>query len=141
MCTEDVVHGNPVLAAPEHGRDSLRAFAEDMMRAFPDLRIVNREPCFALNEPRLLLPYRLSGTMSGPLDSMRMAPTGRSVGVDAVDEYVFRGELACGIYTYLDAFDMGRQLGSLPARGSLPERLMAPMQRLQAVYLRRRSAL
>lgn len=77
--------------------------------------------------------------MSGPFDHMRLAPTRRSVMVHAVDEYVFRGELACAIYTYLDVFDMGRQLGSLLARGSLPERLMAPMQRLQAIYLRRRS--
>ncbi|HEX3173909.1 MAG TPA: ester cyclase [Solirubrobacterales bacterium] len=141
MCTEDVLHKDPALRAPEYGRDGFRDFAADLLRAFPDLRVdIQEEPGFVLSEPRIFVAYRLSGTMLGPFDHMGLAATGRAISVDAVDDYSFRGELACAIHTHIDLFEMGRQLGSLPAQDSRTERLMLPIQRLQAVYLRRRSA-
>jgi steroid delta-isomerase-like uncharacterized protein len=141
MCTEDVLHKEPILRAPEYGRDGFRDFAADSFRAFPDLRIdIQEESGFVLTEPRIFVAYRLSGTMLGPFNYMGLAATGRRVSLDAVDDYSFRGELACVIHTHIDLYEMGRQLGSLPARDSRTERLMMPIQRLQAVYLRRRSA-
>lgn len=140
MCTEDVLHRDPALRAPEYGREGFRDFAADLLRAFPDLRVdLQEEPGFVLSEPRIFVPYRLSGTMLGPFDSMGLAATGRSISVDAVDAYSLRGELACAIHTHIDLFEVGRQLGALPARDSRTELLMRPMQRFQAAYLRRRS--
>lgn len=138
LCTEDVVWADPSVPRPFAGRDGIREFVRLIGGAFPDLHIAETAPPhWTPGSPRVLSPYRMTGTMLGPMDVF--APTGRSVRVDGVDEWTFRGELLCRYRTYYDTIDAARQLGIMPASGSRGERLMSRFQHAQARVERRKA--
>lgn len=140
MCSEDVSWDDPALPETAHGRDGVRRFVEQTLRAFPDFHVdETAPPLLSGTEPLALAPYRFSGTMKGPWEPLGMAPTGARVDVRGVDEYRFRDGLLCGYVTYYDSLDMARQLGVLPPQGSGVDRLMTRLQPLQARFQRRRA--
>jgi ketosteroid isomerase-like protein len=135
LCTEDVVWTDPSAPEPFAGRAGVREFVRLTVDAFPDLHIVETSPPrWIPASATVLSPYRMTGTMLGPMDVF--APTGRRVCVDGVDEWTFRGELLCGYRTYYDTIDAARQLGIMPEPGSRAERLMSRFQHIQALLQR-----
>ena len=131
LCTEDVVWRDPSMAEPFTGRDGVREFVEMTARAFPDFHVIETSPPLALPDcPRVLSPYRMTGTMLGPVD--RFAPSGRKIAVSGVDEWTFDSGLLCNYYSYYDTLDVARQLGIVPPTGSRAERLLARLQHGQA---------
>jgi steroid delta-isomerase-like uncharacterized protein len=136
-CAEDVVWTDPSAPKPFIGRAGIREFVQLTGTAFPDLHIVETAPPQLIpDSSKVLSPYRMTGTMVGPLDVF--APTARKVSIVGVDEWTFRDELLCGYCTYYDTIDAARQLGILPASESRAERLMARLQHAQARLQRRR---
>ncbi len=136
LCTEDVVWSDPSAREPTVGREAVREFVRANAAAFPDLRIVETAPpCVIPDSSKVLSPYRMTGTMLGPLDLFK--PTGRRLSLDGVDEWTFRGELLCGYRTFYDTLEASRQLGIAPASGSRGELLMSRLQHVQARWQRR----
>jgi steroid delta-isomerase-like uncharacterized protein len=138
LCSADVVWSDPSAAEPFTGREGVLAFVEMTGRAFPDFHVAETAPPYCLPGcARVLSPYRMTGTMLGPMSAF--APTGRRLSVAGVDDWIFQDGLLCSYYSYYDTIDAARQLGIMPASGSRAERLMTHLQHAQA-HLQRRNA-
>jgi steroid delta-isomerase-like uncharacterized protein len=139
LCTEDVMWTDPSTRERMVGREAVREFVHANAVAFPDLNIVETAPpCVIADSSKVLSPYRMTGTMLGPLAMFK--PTGRKLSLDGVDEWTFRGELLCSYRTFYDTIEAARQLGIMPASGSHGERLMSRLQHVQARWQRRTAA-
>ena len=131
--TEDIVWEDPALPEPAIGRAEVAEFVRTSVTAFPDLRF--SEPgAPAISEDGLVayVPWRMTGTNTGPIDPPGFAPTGRTIEVEGVDLWRFRNGL---IWRYRAAYDfagMARQLGLLPPRGGFAEKGIVGMQRLRS---------
>jgi steroid delta-isomerase-like uncharacterized protein len=140
MCTEDVVWNDPAIPAPVHGHAGVRHFVEATFRCFPDVRIEELEALYlSPAAPRVLSPYRFSATMLGPWEPTDIAPTGRAISFDGVDQWEFRGDRMCRYDTKYDMLALARQMGMLPPQGSLGDRIATKLQHLQARFQRRRA--
>jgi len=141
LCTEDVEWHDPGLGGePLHGRAGVERFAAATFRMAPDFDVEDTEPVYvSAVKPRILAPYRMSGTMTGPWEFFDLAPTGRRFVVEGVDSWLIRDGLIARYDTYYDSADMSRQLGVLPEVGSSADRALTRMQHVQA-RLQRRSA-
>lgn len=141
LLAEDVFWDDPAMPEPARGREAVRRFAAALFRAFPDLeyRPVG-EPLVAAGGARAVQPWRLSGTMLGPLDPPGFAPTGRLVEIEGIDLVEVRDGLLSRIVTRFDGLRLAEQVGLLPARprpGSAAERLLVRIQRVVAFFQRR----
>ena len=137
-CTEDVVWIDPALREPLHGRDGVRRFVIETVRMCPDFHVETiGGPCVVPGEPRVLTPYRMTGTATGPWPFLDMAPTGRSFEIEGVDSWEFRDGLIARYRTFYDGLDMSRQLGVIPPHGSLGDRAITRLQHVQARFQRR----
>jgi steroid delta-isomerase-like uncharacterized protein len=140
FCTEDIVWSDPGLPEPVTGRSGVRAFVQATAQAFPDFHVEELEPPFlSPAAPRVLSPYRMTGTMLGDWEPSGLAATGAHIDVVGVDDWTFRDGLLSRYSTHYDSLGMARQLGILPSVGSVGERLMARAQHLQARVQRRRA--
>jgi steroid delta-isomerase-like uncharacterized protein len=140
FCTEDIVWTDPGLPEPVTGRSGVRAFVEATAQAFPDFHVEELEPPFlSAAGPRVLSPYRMTGTMLGDWEAAGLAATGARIAVLGVDDWTFRDGQLCRYSTYYDSLGMARQLGILPPADSAGDRLMARVQHLQARLQRRRA--
>jgi steroid delta-isomerase-like uncharacterized protein len=136
LCTPDVIWRDPAAPEPLTGQDAVREFVEMTATAFPDFRIVETSsPYVSRDTPRVLAPYRMTGTMLGPLAGF--APTGRTVAIDGVDDWLFRDGLLSGYSTHYDTIDAARQLGVMPMPGTLGDKLFTRLQHGQARIQRR----
>jgi hypothetical protein len=86
---------------------------------------------------RVLTPYRMSGTMTGPWVFRDLAPTGRRFAVEGVDSWQLRDGLLAHYSTFWDTAELSRQLGVLPADGSVADRVFGRVQHAQARFQRR----
>ena len=138
LVAEDVVWLDPALPEVLHGRDAVREFATETIRMAPDLDIEELgDPFIAPAEPRVLLRYRMAGTMTGPWKYLDVAPTGRPFSFEGVDDWVMRYGLIAEYRTHYDSMGMSRQIGLLPEHGSAAERAFARLQHAQARFQRR----
>jgi steroid delta-isomerase-like uncharacterized protein len=136
LCAPDVIWRDPAAPEPLHGRDAVHEFVEITATAFPDFRIAQTAfPYVAHDIPRVLAPYRMTGTMLGPVADF--APTGRAITIEGVDDWSFRDGLLSGYCTYYDTIDAARQLGVMPMPGTLGDRLFTRLQHAQARIQRR----
>jgi steroid delta-isomerase-like uncharacterized protein len=131
--TEDIVWEDPALNEPARGRAEVAGFVRMSVTAFPDLGF-SEVGAPAISEDGLVayVPWRMTGTNTGPIDPPGFAPTGRTIEVDGVDLWQFRDGL---IWRYRAAYDFAtpaRQLGLLPAPGGLAEKGMVAVQRLRS---------
>jgi steroid delta-isomerase-like uncharacterized protein len=138
LCTEDVVWADPALRAPLRGRAGVREFITASFRMAPDFTVETFDGPF-LSPPgaRILMPYRMSGTMTGPWPFLDLAPTGRRFSIEGIDSWRIRDGLMERYDTYWDTTEMSRQLGVLPAQGSPADRAMSRLQHVQARFQRR----
>jgi steroid delta-isomerase-like uncharacterized protein len=138
MCTEDVVWNDPGLNEPLHGREGVRRFVTESLRMCPDFAVETLDgPFISPTRPRVLLPYRMSGTMTGPWVFQDMAPTGRRFEVEGVDSWEMRDGLIARYSTFWDTLSVSRQLGALPPAGSGADRALTRLQHVQARFQRR----
>lgn len=138
LCTEDVVWEDPALREPLHGRDGVRRFAAATIRMCPDFEVETLGgPCISPTEPRILQPYRMRGTVTGPWEFLDMAPTGRSFEIEGIDSWEMRDGLIARYSTFYDSLDMSRQVGVLPDPGSATDRAFTRLQHVQARFQRR----
>jgi steroid delta-isomerase-like uncharacterized protein len=138
LCAEDVVWVDPALPEALRGRDAVRGFVEATYRMVPDVRFEMPEPPYtAPSGSRVIVPYRMSGTMTGPWEYMDLAPTGRRFEVDGIDVWDMRDGVIAHYRTLYDSMDMSRQIGVLPEQGSGAERVLGRLQHVQARFQRR----
>jgi steroid delta-isomerase-like uncharacterized protein len=138
LCTEDVVWSDPALREPLHGRDGVRRFVSESFRMAPDFSVDAIDvPYVSPVEPKVLLPYRMQGTMTGPWEFLDLAPTGRPFQIEGIDSWEMRDGLIARYDTFWDTASMSRQLGVLPEQGSGAERAFARIQHVQARFQRR----
>jgi steroid delta-isomerase-like uncharacterized protein len=138
LCTGDVVWSDPSTPESFTGRKGVLEFVEMTAGAFPDFHVTETAPPYFLPDcTRVLSPYRMTGTMLGPMNAF--APTGRKISVSGVDDWTFRDGFLCSYYSYYDTIDVARQLGIMPRSGSRAEQLMTRLQHAQA-RLQRRTA-
>jgi len=130
LVTDDVVWNDPAIAEPAIGPAGVQRFMEDSWRAYPDLHFdVIGPACFADDAPIAMVPWRMTGTQLGPIDPPGYAPTGRRIDVTGIDVYTFRGGRIAHYQAQWDIVTVARQLGIMPAAGSLGERLQVALQR------------
>jgi predicted ester cyclase len=138
-CTEDVIWDDPALPETYHGHDGVRRFITATFRCFPDLQVEELEPPYvSATRPKALAPYRLTATMRGPWEPLNLAPTGRRIAFEGIDEWEFRGDRMCRYSTKYDGLDVARQMGIVPPQGTAADRLMTRLQHLHARFQRRR---
>jgi steroid delta-isomerase-like uncharacterized protein len=134
---EDVVFEDPALPAPARGRDEVAAFAVATFTAFPDWQVsVTGTPAISDDGLVAYVPWRMTGTNTGPIDPPGFAPTGRSYAIEAVTRVSFRAGLVWRDRDIYDGTDVSRQLGLMPSAGSRGERMLVRMQRLRARFSR-----
>jgi hypothetical protein len=75
--------------------------------------------------------------MSGPVRKTGFAPTGQRIEFEGIDEYELQAGMAHRVTTTYDLLDFARQIGAVPAPGTLAERIGVMMQRLYARRMRR----
>ncbi len=104
------------------GRDGIVEFFEEMFAALPDLEIEVEH--VLVSAPFLVVQWTGTGTFAGgPFQGIR--PTGRRVefrGCDVVE--MSEDNLVLENTIYWDNLAFARQIGMLPAKGSLGDRLM-----------------
>jgi steroid delta-isomerase-like uncharacterized protein len=138
LLTEDIVWSDPALPEPARGVAAVQEFMRSSWQAFPDLRFEEPDPPhFSVNGDYVAWAWRMHGTMTGPLDPPGFAPTGKSMTVDGVDLWIFRGDRIAVYRAFYDLMDLSRQLGLMPPPGSRAEKATVVMQRFQARLQRR----
>ena len=137
LCTEDVEFTDPAIGTV-HGRAAVADWVRTCMRAFPGYRFEEPEPVYLSSDrPKVIAPWRMIGTNTGPIEPPGFAATGRSIVLDGVDHWWFRDGLVERYRADYDSNGLLRQLGLVPASGSRGERAMVQLQRAGA-RLRRR---
>jgi predicted ester cyclase len=138
LCCEDVVWVDP--AAPEtlHGRDAVLKFHRDIMfPALPDTRIELIDgPYLALDGTGVAARLRISGTMTGPLTPPGFAPTGGKLVFETAEFSHFRNGLLAQHTVVLNMLDLARQIGAVPAAGTIAARVGIWMQHVGAYWSR-----
>jgi steroid delta-isomerase-like uncharacterized protein len=104
------------------GRDAVRAYFEQLFAAFPDFDIaVDR---VVGDDRTAVVQWHASGTFSGgPFQGIES--TGRRVELRGVEVMEFDGDgIVLHDTIYYDGATFGRQVGLLPARGSMADKAM-----------------
>jgi steroid delta-isomerase-like uncharacterized protein len=135
---EDIVWQDPALGQPARGIAEVQEFMRTSFHAFPDLRFSEPDPpAMAVNGDLVLWAWHMDGTHRGVIDPPGFAPTGRTMSVDGVDQWIMRDGRIARYRAFYDMNDLARQLGIVPEPGSRAERGMVALQRLQARLARR----
>ena len=111
LVTSDVAHHDPV--NPTRGIEPLRNVVRKYRTAFPDMH-QHIDELFAGGD-RVAARLTCTGTQRGPLDGL--APTGRSVKIDALLICHFTGDRVSEAYVNWDALGMMQQLGAVTLPG------------------------
>ena len=94
LCTEDVVWIDPSVPTVLNGRDDVAQFVDSLFLGFPDARFEPEGgPAISRDGQTAFAPFRMTGTNSGPFESLGIAATGKAIAVRGVDTYRFRGGL------------------------------------------------
>lgn len=144
LLTDDVEWYDPAMPhPPARGRPAVQAFAEAILRAFPDFRYEIREPvCVSADGTRCVVPWRITATHTAPLTPPGYAPTNRTMTVDGLDQLDLRGGQVARILTCFDVLAGAEQLLNVslrPPDGSVRQRILVGLQRIAAARARRRA--
>ena len=132
LCSEDVEFTDPAIGTV-HGRGAVAEWVRTCARAFPDYRFEEPEPPYISSDrPKAIVPWRMRGTHTGPIEPPGFAPTGRVFALDGVDHWWFHDGLVQHYRADYDLNGLLRQLGIVPGPGSRGERAMVLMQRAGA---------
>jgi steroid delta-isomerase-like uncharacterized protein len=120
MLSEDIAWDDPSEPETLQGREAVRRFITETFRAFPDLVTEETEPIYrSETRPKVLVPYRLTGTMLGDWEALGLAATGARVSFEGVDQWEFRDEAHVPLQHELRLDGRGAAAGTAAARGQL----------------------
>jgi hypothetical protein len=141
---DDVEWYDPAMAdPPARGRAAVRAFAEGVLKAFPDFRYEVQPPvCVAPDGSRCAVVWQISATHLGPLPPLGYSPTGRQAVINGVDVLDVQGGLVVRILTAFDPLPAAEQLLGLalrPVPGTWRGTLAVWLQRTLAFVARSRA--
>jgi predicted ester cyclase len=124
------------LPEPVRGVDGFRAMAEELIGAFPDLRMEIED--VIADRDRVVSRVTMTGTHLGAMSGF--APTGARVeaGLIAIEHY--SGGLCVEERANTDDVAIARQIGALPKPGTREERIGQALFGLRARRMRRRNA-
>jgi steroid delta-isomerase-like uncharacterized protein len=105
------------------GRDEVATFFSDLYEAFPDWRLTVVE--MVAEGDGVAVRWRARGTFAGPGTFMGFEPNGARVELEGVDLVRIRDGRIAVLDAYMNGADLARQLGALPAQGSVAEQRMA----------------
>jgi steroid delta-isomerase-like uncharacterized protein len=105
------------------GRDEVATFFSDLYEAFPDWRLTVVE--MVAEGDGVAVRWRARGTFAGPGTFMGFEPNGARVDLEGVDLVRIRDGRIAVLDAYMNGADLARQLGALPAQGSVAEQRMA----------------
>lgn len=111
------IHGMVELTAPHNYREWFGA----LFAAFPDLEFEILD--VVAEGDRAAVRWRAAGTFTGG-DFEGMVANGRRIEMEGCDVVTIREGLIADNRAYMNAAEMGRQLGAMPTRGSAQERVM-----------------
>lgn len=136
LCTEDIEFYDPAIGTIR-GRDAVSNWVHICEGAFPDYRFEEPEPPYVSRDRlKVIAPWRMLGTNTGPLDPPGFAATGKSFVVDGVDHWWFRNEMVARYRADYDLNGVLRQLGLVPQAGSRAERALVRLQRAGSRFQR-----
>jgi len=118
---DDVVEDFVVLG-PVRGKEAAEAFFSEMFTAVPDMEFTT-ERIMSFDGKTAVGQWSLRGTLSGgPFQGIE--PNGRPVRLRGIDVMEFEDGLLMHNTIYYDGLAFARQLGLLPAEGSLGDRAL-----------------
>jgi hydroxyacylglutathione hydrolase len=111
----DNIRGQMDVLAPE----GVRAFLGEALDASPDVafEVVST----TTQDERCVVQWRMTGTFAGPGTLAGIEPTGDRFAIDGVDVISVKDGLIQSNDAYPDSISLPRQLGMIPARGSLAD--------------------
>ena len=125
LCTPSFHYEDPLTREPLEGLRALAGHAQRLWDAFPDIRLERSGERLA-SVSFAAAPVRVIGTHERALDAL--PATGKALDFQAV----FFCELDDGLLrrarTFFDVYDVGVQLGVLPARGSLSAKALLALR-------------
>lgn len=138
LITEDIVWADPALPEPARGVAAVQEFMRTSFRGFSDLHFGEPDPpVVAVSGDVVLWAWYMEGTHNGPIEPPGFAPTGQRMRVEGIDQWTMRNGCIARYRAFYDMNDVARQLGIAPPPGSVAERGMVALQRLQARLQRR----
>ena len=134
-CVDDIV-----AIGEFQGREAIREFYDEMFRAFPDFEI--RVERIIGDDSGAAVRWVASGTFTGaPFQGIR--PTGRRIELPGVDYMEISDGLITRNTIFYDGAAFAREIGMLPARDSVGERVLLALfngrMRLRSLLRRRRA--
>jgi ketosteroid isomerase-like protein len=139
LCTADIVLEQSS-SPTQHGRAGVEEVVRQLATAFGDFRFTPTEPpLLSADGRKAIAPWRMTGTMTGPLVPPGFAPTGQRLTLEGDDHWEFRDGLTSRCRTLFDANELTVQLGATPPPGSTGEKAGVLLQRLAARRLRARA--
>jgi len=128
---------------PVRGRAAVRAFAEAILRAFPDFTYEVQPPiCSSLDGSRCAVVWRISASHVHELRPVGYAPTGRRATIEGVDVLDIRDGQVTRILTAFDILSAAEQLLGMklrPVPGTRRGRFAVTVQRLLARARKKRA--
>jgi predicted ester cyclase len=121
---------------PVRGVEGFRRGAEELLAAFPDLHVTVEETVAAGD--KVVSRIRMSGTHTGPM--LGFQPTHQRVEVTYLAMERYADGLCVEEWVRSDDLGLSRQIGALPAPGSVGERIGFGFHRLTAARLRRKAS-
>jgi predicted ester cyclase len=112
------IHGMTELEAPQ----GLRAWFTNLFDAFPDFEMEILDIVAAGDQAAVR--WRSTATFTGPSSFEGMAPTGARGDIEGFDLLTISDGKIRENRAYMNAAELGRQLGAMPAAGSTGEKVM-----------------
>ena len=121
LCTVGVHYEDPLTDEPLAGATAIGEHAARLWAGFPDARAQQTGASIA-EGVLLAIPCKLLGTHTAALEGL--PPTGRFVIAHCLFYCELHKARLLRVRAFLDLYDTGRQLGVLPARGTLGEKAL-----------------
>jgi len=144
LLAHDIEWYDPAMPEPPaRGRAAVRAFAEDVLRAFPDFTYEIQAPiCSAPDGSRCAIVWRISASHLHAFGPLGYAPTGRRGNIEGVDVLDIRDGQVARILTAFDVLSAAEQLLGMklrPSPGTWRGRFAVAVQRMLALVRQKRN--
>jgi predicted ester cyclase len=108
-----------------------------LFRPFPDLRFEILDLIGSGDGTSAAERARFSGTFLAPASRVGFSPTGQTTEFEVAGFFEFREGKAARVQVIVDMLDIARQVGAAPAPGTIGDRVVAAIQHVKALRLRR----
>lgn len=110
--TDDCIYEDLAVGKINYGKEEIRAFIMDGLKAFPDLKVETKS--FFASGDHVCIEGVMSGTYMGDIPGLPPA-NGKSFSVRGAHICELRGGKAMRVTDYYDMASVNRQLGLLPS--------------------------